>query len=74
VTSNLDPGPRPAGDARPRDARPAESTAADPGVAGPGTPASPRRARAALLTAGLLVGTTAAVAAFEPKFPKLVGD
>jgi hypothetical protein len=55
------------------------------GRAGPGDeaagPAGPARrpgrgpaARAALLNAGLLVATTVAVAAFEPKFPKLVGD
>jgi hypothetical protein len=72
VTSNLDPssppGPAP-------DASPAESTAdAAPGGAAPSPAAGPRRVRAALLNAGLLVGTTAAVAAFEPKFPKLVGD
>jgi hypothetical protein len=72
VTSNLDPSlpPSPA-----PDASPAESAAgAAPDGAAQSRAAGPRRAREALLKAGVLVATTAAVAAFEPKFPKLVGD
>jgi hypothetical protein len=72
VTSNLDPssppGPAP-------DASAAESTAdAAPGGAAQSPAAGPRRAREALLKAGVLVATTAAFAAFDAKLPRYVGD
>jgi hypothetical protein len=54
---------------------PADASMTDPGSADLG-PAGGlrRRARAALLNAGAPVVTTAAIAAFEPKLPRYVGD
>jgi hypothetical protein len=57
------------------DASMTDASMTDSGPADPGPAGGPRRrVRAVLLNAGALVVTTAAVAAFDAKLPRYVGD